>query len=97
MCTLRHPKTTVGQLLIFFIKSYAECDLIRNEYKLLHGFFFSLFIQNTSHHSLLTHTKYTKHIFHTGPGHETHKTHKSFCSENIWNTYTQQKKFSQNT
>ena len=50
-----------------------------------------------SHHSLLTHTKYTKHIFHTGPGHETHKTHKSFCSENIWNTYTQQKKFSPNT
>ena len=57
---------------------------------------FFLFIQNTSHRSLLTHKNYTKHIIHTGPTHETHKTHKKFFSENIRNTHTQEK-FSPNT
>ena len=44
---------------------------------------FLLFIQNTSHCSLLTHTNYTNHIIHTGPTHETHKTHERFFSEII--------------
>ena len=54
--------------------------------------FILLFIQNTSHRSLLRHTNYTKHIIHTGPTHETHKTPKRFFGENIRNTYTQQEK-----
>ena len=88
----------------------AEC-LIRStgEHSVLESFilyfrltvtnclFVFLFIQNTSHCSLLTHTNYTKHIIHTGPTHETHKTHERFFSENIRNIYTQQEKFSPNT
>ena len=58
---------------------------------------FFLFIQNPSHCSLLTHTNYTKHIIHTGPTHETHKTPERFFSENIRIIYTQQEKFSPNT
>ena len=50
--------------------------MLSKDYRSLFFIFLFIFflIQNISHRSLLTHKNYTKHIIHTGPTHETHKT-----------------------
>ena len=59
-------------------------------------FILFFFIQNTSHRSFLTHNNYTKHIIHTGPKHETHKTHKNFLVK-IYGIHTHNKRNSLQT
>ena len=69
---LRNSKLDLNYACVINLQSQyittSSCQLV----------LFFIYIQDTSHHSLLTHTKYTKHIIHTGPAHETHKTNKRF-------------------